>query len=215
MAMENLPPKKPTVSATLTGEKGIGDWYKTQVNITITASDNSVGISKIYRKIDEGPWREYYQPFGVNGSGQKTVSFYAVNNSGVRSDVQTISFLVDNQPPINPYVSDIGCGAINAVPQSRCNDASFKWSGAYDMGVGLHPENTYQVYWGTNPHGTSTNAQATPYYNPPAVPAQTPYYLRIRTQDNHGIWSEWQTIFTLIYDPAYKYINWLSPLLRK
>lgn len=215
MAMANLPPKKPTVSATITAEKGIGDWYRTQVNITITAIDGSVGISKVYRKIDDGPWREYYQPFGVNGSGQKTVSFYAVNNAGVRSDVQSISFFVDNQPPINPYVSDIGCGAINGVPQSRCNDVSFKLSGAYDAGVGLNPENTYQVYWGTNPNGTSTNTQATPYYNPPAVPPQTPYYLRIRTQDSHGIWSEWQTIFTLIYDPAYKYINWLSPLLRK
>jgi len=215
MAMANLPPKKPTVSATITAEKGIGDWYRTQVNITITAIDGSVGISKVYRKIDDGPWREYYQPFGVNGSGQKTVSFYAVNNAGVRSDVQSISFFVDNQPPINPYVSDIGCGAINGVPQSRCNDVSFKLSGAYDAGVGLNPENTYQVYWGTNPNGTSTNTQATPYYNPPAVPAKTPYYLRIRTQDSHGIWSEWQTIFTLIYDPAYKYINWLSPLLRK
>lgn len=211
MTMDDLPPKKPVISATIKGEKGLGHWYKSQVNVTITATDSSVGISKIYRKIDDGPWREYYQPFGVNGSGEKKVSFYAVNNAGVLSDVQSISFYVDNQPPINPYVSDIGCGAINAVPQSRCSDASFRWSGAYDMGVGLNPENTYQVYWGTNPHGTSTHTQVVTYFNPPAVPARKPYYLRIRAQDRHGIWSEWQTIFTLIYDPAYKYIYWFFP----
>jgi len=211
MTIDNQLPNKPVVSATIKGEKGLGHWYKSQVNITITATDRRVGISKIYRKIDDGPWREYYQPFGVNGSGEKSVRFYAVNNDGVLSDVHSISFYLDNQPPINPYVSDIGCGAINGVPQSRCNNTSFRWSGAYDSGVGLNPENTYQVYWGTNPNGTSTHTQVATYFNPPAVPAQIPYYLRIRAQDRHGIWSEWQTIFTLIYDPAYKYIYWFFP----
>ena len=214
MAIVDLPPKKPVVSATITGAKGVGEWYKTQVTVTITAIDNSVGISKVYRKIDDGPWRAYYQPFAVHGSGKKTVSYYAVNNAGLRSDIQSVSFYVDNEPPINPSVSAVGCGAIYGTPQARCNDASFTWSGAFDAGVGLNPENTYQIYWGTDSNGTSTNTQAARTFNPPAVPARTPYYLRIRTQDRHKIWSDWQTIYILIYDPAFQYINWYFPVRK-
>lgn len=213
MKKTDLPPSVPTVSARITGEKGLGDWYKTQVNVFITAVDYSHGIDKIYRKIDNAEWK-IYQPFGVNGSGKHTVSYYAVNKAGVSSAVKTISFYVDNQPPVNPTVSIIGCEAINGVPQARCNDAHFGWNGAFDAGVGLDPENTYQVYWGANPAGTSTSTQATPTYNAPPIPQKTPYYLRVRTQDKHGIWSAWQTIFTLIYDPAYKTIQWY-PTLRK
>lgn len=213
MALTNLPPSKPIVTASISGEKGIGDWYKSQVNVFINAYDYGSGISKIYRKIDDGPWKEY-QPFGVNGSGKRTVSFYAVNNAGLSSDVGTISFYVDNQAPVNPRIREIGCKAIDGAPQAFCSDANFVWDGASDAGVGLNPENTYQVYWGTNANGTSETTQTSRRFNPPAVPPKTPTYLRVRTQDRHGIWSQWQTLFTLIYDPAYKYIN-RFPLLKK
>lgn len=213
MKKTDSPPKKPSVSASISGVKGLGEWYKSQVNVTITAYDYSVGIAKIYRKIDNGPWKEY-QPLGVNGSGKRTISFYAVNKAGISSDVKSISFYVDNEPPINPAISVIGCKAINGVPQTWCNDANFVWSGAADAGVGLNPVNTYQVYWGKDPAGTSTYAQTTQRFNPPAVPKKTPYYLRVRTQDRHGIWSAWQTIFTLIYDPAYRTIQWY-PVISK
>jgi len=213
MALTNLPPSRPVVSITLNGQKGLDDWYKSQVNVFIHAYDYGVGIDKVYRRIDEGPWKEY-QPFGVNGSGKKTISYYAVNNAGLQSDIKSISFYVDNQPPINPSITKIGCDAISGIPQARCNDASFEWSGAYDAGVGLDLENTYQVYWGTDPYGTSTDIQNTTYFDPPAIPANTAYFLRIRTQDRHEIWSEWQTLFALIYGPDYQYFNWYAPIRK-
>jgi len=213
MALDNLPPSKPMVSATITGQKGIGNWYKSQVNVFIHAYDYNVGIAKVYRKIDDGPWKEY-EPFGVNGSSEKTVYFYAVNNEGVQSDIGSISFYVDNQPPINPTITETGCGALNGVPLWRCNHAKFVWSGAYDAGVGLNPENTYQVYWGTDSNGTSEDTQVASTFNPPPVPDATPYYLRIRTQDRHELWSEWQTIFTPIYNPDFKYLNYFAPMRK-
>ncbi len=100
-----------------------------------------------------------------------------MNNAGLQSDIKSISFYVDNQPPINPSITKIGCDAISGIPQARCNDASFEWSGAYDAGVGLDLENTYQVYWGgTDPYGTSTDIQNTTYFDPPAIPANTAYF---------------------------------------
>ena len=193
LVLSNLPPSKPFVWATIKGEKGIGSWYKSQVNVTIGAVDYDSGIQTIYYKTDAGTWK-VYQPFGLNGSGKRTVSFYAVSKSGRKSDVESISFYVDNQPPTNPKVTTMGCVAFDGVPQGLCNNAFFRWSGAADAGVGLNPEGTYQVYWGTNPNGVSNTSQKEAYYNPPAVPAKTPYYLRIRTQDKHNIWSAWKTL---------------------
>ncbi len=211
MKKTDLPPSKPFVYATISAEMGIEPWYKTQVNVFINAVDYGSEIDKVYRKIDDGDWR-IYEPFGVNGSSKKTISFYAVNKLGEQSGIKTISFYVDNQPPINPTVTEVGCTARNGLPQPYCNDASFVWGGAKDLGVGLNPEDTYQVYWGTDPEGESTVSTTETCFDPPAIPERTPHYLRIRTQDRHGRWSQWQTIYLLIYDTREYYFLYLPQI---
>jgi len=95
------------------------------------------------------------------------------------------------------------------VPQAKCQDPLFTWGGAYDSGVGLNPSNTYEYYWGTDKQATSGTLTAGNQFNPPAVEPGVPYYLRIRSQDKHGNWSAWQTIFTLIYDQRFTHQIWL------
>lgn len=215
MKKTNLPPTKPFVMADYFAEKGIEPYYKTQVNVFIAAFDYAVGIKNVYFKIDNGQWRDY-QPFGVNGSGLKTVSFYAVNNAGLSSDVKTISFYVDNQPPKNPMVKSHGCpGFVNGIPQPICNDANFVLDPGFDAGVGLHPTETYQMYWGTNPNGINENASSTLLsFDPNPIPKNVPYYLRVRSQDKHNIWSTWQTIFVLHYNPDFGYM-YSFPMVNK
>ena len=121
---------------------------------------------------------------------------------------------MDNQPPINPLVSDTGCLVWNGVPQAWCNDPWFTWEGAYDLGVGLNPTDTYEYYWGTNPNATSGTRTTATQFDPPPIPTGVPYYLRIRTQDRHELWSNWQTIYVLIYDPSFVNHYWL-PMVGK
>lgn len=196
------------------GTIGITPWYKTPVTVTLTATDNSVGIKRTYYRINAGSWQLYTAPFSVSGSGQKTINYMSVDLVNNWESMKTASFYVDSEPPVNPVVTSPGCQAWNGVPQAYCNNPWFTWAGAYDLGVGLNPTDTYEVYWGINKNATSGTRTSATQLNPPAIPTGVPYYLRIRTQDKHGLWSAWQTIYTLIYDYRFTYQLWLPRVVK-
>lgn len=195
----------PVTSFSKSGTIGIDPWYKTPVTITLSATDNRVGVKHTYYMIDKGTWQLYTAPFVVSGSGQKTVTYLSVDKVNNWETPKSLSFYVDSLAPINPKVTNAGCDALNGLPQAWCNDPWFTWGGASDSGVGLAETDTYEFYWGTNASATAGTRTTAVQFDPPAIPTRVPYYLRIRTQDKHGAWSAWQTIYTLIYDPNFIY----------
>ena len=195
----------PVTSLTKIGTIGIDPWYKTPVTITLSATDNKVGLKHTYYKIDTGTWQLYTAPFAVSGSGQKTVTYLSVDQVNNWEGPKSVSFYVDSLPPINPHVTSAGCDALNGLPQAWCNNPWFTWGGASDSGVGLAETDTYEFYWGTDASATAGTRTTAVQFDPPAIPTGEPYYLCIRTQDKHGAWSAWQTIYTLIYDPNFIY----------
>ena len=143
-----------------------------------------------------------------------TIDYRSVDFNDNWEAMKTASFNVDSEPPVNPQVTNPGCQAWNGVPQPWCNDPWFTWAGAYDLGVGLNPSDTYEVYWGTDYRATSGTRTSAAQLNPLAIPTGVPYYLRIRTQDKHGLWSAWQTIYTLIYDYRFTHQVWLPRVAK-
>ena len=204
----------PVTSYSESGTIGISPWYKTPVTVTLTATDNSVGVKHTYYRINTGTWQLYTGPFVVSGSGQKTIYYVSVDRVNNWESMKSASFYVDSEPPVNPHVTNPGCQAWNGVPQAYCNNPWFTWAGAYDLGVGLNPSDTYEVYWGTDYRFTSGTRTSATQLNPPAIPTGVPYYLRIRTQDKHGLWSAWQTIYTLIYDYRFTHQIWLPKVAK-
>jgi len=204
----------PFTSYAESGTIGISPWYKTTVTVTLTATDNFAGVKNTFYRINSGSWQTYTGPFGVSGSGKMTIEYKSVDFNDNWEVLRTAEFYVDNQPPVNPFVSNPGCQAWNGVPQAWCNDPWFTWAGAYDRGVGLNPTDTYEFYWGTVNNATSGTRTTATQYNPPAIPTGVPYYLRIRTQDKHGLWSAWQTIYTLIYDYRFTHQFWLPRIAK-
>ena len=204
----------PVTSYSKSGTIGISPWYKTPVTVTLTATDNSVGVKNTYYRINAGSWQTYTTPFAVSGSGQMTIDYRSVDFNDNWEAMKTASFNVDSEPPVNPQVTNPGCQAWNGVPQPWCNDPWFTWAGAYDLGVGLNPSDTYEVYWGTDYRATSGTRTSAAHLNPLAIPTGVPYYLRIRTQDKHGLWSAWQTIYTLIYDYRFTHQVWLPRVAK-
>lgn len=199
----------PVTTYSESGTIGISPWYKTPVMVTLTATDNSVGVKHTYYRANQGSWNLYTGPVWVNWSGLVTIDYVSVDQVNNWEAMKTASFYVDSWPPVNPRVTDPGCQAWNGVPQPWCNDPNFSWAGAYDLGVGLNPTDTYEIYWGPDPFAISGQLTSATQFNPPAIPTGVPYYLRIRTQDRHGLWSAWQTIYTLIYDPSFTHHYWL------
>jgi hypothetical protein len=80
--------------------------------------------------------------------------------------------------------------------QNTCSEPVFTWSGASDATSGVAG---YYYYWGISSTGTSTSYTTNTSYNPSAVGEGTNYF-RIRTKDNAGNISPWETMFILRYD---------------
>ena len=199
----------PVTTATLSGTLGYQNWYKTPVQVTLTATDNSVGVRYSYYKIGDGVWNLYRGPFTVTGGNVVALRFLSVDMVDNWEAPKILSIKVDTQPPSLPLLTKVGCQAYNNIPQPWCNNAYFVWDGAADTGVGIPTTQAYQYYWGTNGQGTSANYTNGVWFDPGPIPMKTPYYFRLRVQDNNGNWSVWKTMFTLIYDPTVTGLLWL------
>jgi len=186
----------PSSTAILSGTIGENNWYISPVTVTLSASDDSSGVSYIQYSLNSSGWISYSAPFTVYQNGSNVIEYRAVDNAGNWEPTKSISFQIDNIVPSNPTTIVPGCVIQSGVWQNTCNDLSFFWSGWSDNASGVAG---FQYYWGTSPTGTSTNWLAVNFYDPAAVNNGT-YYFRIRTKDNAGNWSYWQTLFILKYD---------------
>lgn len=118
----------------------------------------------------------------------------AYSNWVVSSD----TFGVDQDAPDNPGTATETGGASDDTWQNEVSDPAFTWSAPSDNGdSGV---SGYSIYWGTSSAGEPGTAQeqTTASYDPSAVSGT--YYLRVRTFDNAGNYSDASTIFTFKYD---------------
>lgn len=188
----------PTTSHSLNGVIGENGWYRSNVQVTLTASDNAggSGVKVSQYKIDGGSWQTYGGPFNVTGDGNHTIYYQSQDNAGNWESVKSTPVKIDATPPTNPTSTNPGCTAANNTWQRTCGDPSFTWSGASDVTSGL---TRYEYYWGANAAGTAANWTTGSTYNAPAITAGTSY-LRLHSKDFAGNWSSWTTLFTLRYD---------------
>lgn len=107
-------------------------------------------------------------------------------------------FKFDNTPPTQ--VNRVAVTETGDAPdggwQSVTGDASFAWPVPSDALAGIAQ---YRVYWGIDPAGTSPHEQTSPTYDPPAIAGGT-RYLRLKSYDNAGNATQWQTLFEFKYD---------------
>lgn len=78
----------PTTNIFLSGEKGINDWYKSDVNVELNAVDDtgkckvSSGIDKIEYSFDKENWITYTAPFVVSSVGETKLYYRAIDKAG-------------------------------------------------------------------------------------------------------------------------------------
>jgi hypothetical protein len=147
-APDSIPP---TTSKSLSGASGDNGWYTSDVQVTLTASDNSggSGVKVTQYKIDDGAWQTYTGPITVSGDGRHTVSYRSQDNEGNWESTKQVAVPIDATAPtgslalndgatstpgvlihINPAASD----ATSGLHQMRLRDAGGAWSTwqAYD-----------------------------------------------------------------------------------
>jgi hypothetical protein len=103
----------PVTTAVVTGTMGKNDWYISNVQVTLTATDGKwpSGINNTFYKIDDGLWEIYSTPINISSDGQHIVSFYSDDKMFPPNveEVKNVSFKIDQtNPSITMSVEKIG-----------------------------------------------------------------------------------------------------------
>lgn len=73
---------------------GLNGWYVSDINATLTATDDISGVNITYYRIDRGEWIVYTEPFTLSEDGDDIlIEYYSVDYAENIEDVK--SFMVD------------------------------------------------------------------------------------------------------------------------
>ncbi len=91
----------PTTNIALYGEQGQDDWYRSNVNIVLSATDeeNGSGVDKTFYRLNGSGWYTYSEQIGINNEGNFKIDYYSVDQAGNKEIMQSKSFHIDKTPP--------------------------------------------------------------------------------------------------------------------
>ena len=91
----------PTTTATISGTTGQNDWYISNIQVTLTASDGKwpSGVNHTYYRIDNGSWSEYTVPIVFDTDGCHIICYYSVDNAGNVEIVHCDTICIDKTAP--------------------------------------------------------------------------------------------------------------------
>lgn len=91
----------PTTTIALSGTLGNNDWYTSDVQVTLTATDNEggSGVKNTEYSFDGTDWNLYTSPFTIKNEGANTVYYRSTDNAGNVEPVKTQQVKIDKTPP--------------------------------------------------------------------------------------------------------------------
>ena len=94
----------PITSAVLSGENGTNNWFRSDVSLSLIASDSAdidpAGVSYTAYQIEGEEWQEYTTPLNFTAEGHHKIHFYSQDNDGNIEDVKTVEFDIDKTLPV-------------------------------------------------------------------------------------------------------------------
>ena len=96
--VDNTPP---ATVATPSGTAGNAGWWRSDVQVTLSASDGSgIGVATTQYRVDGGGWATYNTPFTVSGEGSHTVEYRSTDGLGNQETIKTLTVRIDTVPPM-------------------------------------------------------------------------------------------------------------------
>jgi len=174
----------PVTIVTLSGAEGTDNWFRSEVSITMMATDYAHSVQSIRYKLDSSDWVSYVLPFSNNQYGQHILLYRAADDVGNGEPSRKIVFGVDTVQPYNPnsYVSTPEVGQ-----PSTADTIWVQWIGAGDLMSGVQG---YSIVWDnsadTLPDGVIDIAATSA--NSPSL-TENFWYFHVRSVDRAGNWA--------------------------
>ncbi len=134
----------PATTCSLSGTSGENDWYISNVQVTLNASDSGgSGLKLTQYKIDDGSWQTYSGPFTVSGDDRHTIYYKAQDKAGnweaekrAYASIDTVaptgSFTLNSDATTTPSVlvwaNPSASDATSGLALMRLRDAGGEWS---------------------------------------------------------------------------------------
>ncbi|TAK36112.1 MAG: hypothetical protein EPO21_03960 [Chloroflexota bacterium] len=94
----------PVTSHSLSGLQGNEGWWRSAVQVTLSAYDSASGVKATYYRVNAGAWQTYTSPFSVAGDGLHTLEYYSVDTAGNTENVHSVSPIeIDTTPPATAH----------------------------------------------------------------------------------------------------------------
>ena len=90
----------PVTQAAATGTAGTNGWYRSAVQISLSATDNLSGVQSSFYRIDGGATQTYAGPFVVSSLGQHTIEYWSVDNLNNTEAAQALAIKIDTVAPV-------------------------------------------------------------------------------------------------------------------
>jgi hypothetical protein len=92
----------PVTQPIATGTAGTNGWYRSAVEVSLSATDNLSGVQGSFYRIDGGVTQTYVGPFVISTRSQHTVEYWSIDNL---NNVEVTQFLALNIDTIAPVVT--------------------------------------------------------------------------------------------------------------
>jgi hypothetical protein len=91
----------PTTTIKLVPSNGqFGEWYSSNVTVTLNSMDDKSGVGKTIYRINGGDWYPYSNPFELKYDGKFMIEYLSIDKSGNEEKVKSEEVKIDTYAPI-------------------------------------------------------------------------------------------------------------------
>ena len=165
----NIDPAPPVTSSAVSGILGTNGWYRSAVQVSLTATDNLNAVVGSFYRIDGGVTQTYGGPFGLSTPGLHTIDYWSIDHVNIEA-THTLVVRIDTGAPLvtaaaNPSTAPKGPKPVNVTISGSVTDAVSAISSSF---------NVIDEYGTTQPSGPVSVQANGSYSFTLALPANRP-----------------------------------------
>jgi len=188
----------PVTVIDLAGEMGDNGWFVSDVEVTLTATDEGGSVALTEYSFDGINWQAYTGPFAITEEGSVTVYYRSADDSGNQEETKSEVASIDKTAPSIAVASPAPYGlyTVGLALEFTASDAL--------SGIGEEPV------------GTLSNSEGLVQEVPSGFVIETPgvYTLVVSAGDMAGNTAQSETITFVVYDPDGGFVTgggWFYP----